>query len=368
MKNRYRIGHCRLLLALPLLTLMLLSCSWKQPIFVSHSDAKLTYLGRVKQNTGATIIYWPGTSVQMNFEGTEVKALMTDETGANYFNVIIDNTSIIKFKPDTIRQLYTLVSQLKPGRHSIQLFKLTEGTMGSTQFYGFQVTDGNAKILTPAPPHKRKIEFYGNSITSGYSVEDITGDSGEGRYFNNYLSYAAITARHYDADYHCISKSGIGLMVSWFPVIMPEMYDRLDPEDPYSKWNFNKYKSDVVVINLLQNDSWLVNMPTHAQFKARFGTTPPDENYITNAYKTFIQSIREKYPDAAIICALGSMDAIREGSPWPGYIEKAVSSLHDARIYTHFFPYTSAKGHPKVKEHQAMAESLIRFIDAHVRW
>jgi hypothetical protein len=38
-----------------------------------------------------------------------------------------------------------------------------------------------------------------------------------------------------------------------------------------------------------------------------------------------------------LFALLGAMDATKEGSPWPGYIEKAVAGLHDKGIYTHFF-------------------------------
>ncbi len=78
-------------------------------------------------------------------------------------------------------------------------------------------------------------------------------------------------ARHYDAEYHCTCKSGIGITISWFPVIMPEIYDLLNPEDPQSIWDFSLYQPDVVVINLMQNDSWLVNLPDHEEFQVRFG-------------------------------------------------------------------------------------------------
>ena len=88
---------------------------------------------------------------------------------------------------------------------------------------------------------KRKIEFYGDSITAGYAVEDTTGkDSPDSTYTNNYLSYASITARHFDAEYSFIIKSGIGVTISWFPIIMPEIYDLTDPQDPQSKWDFSK--------------------------------------------------------------------------------------------------------------------------------
>jgi hypothetical protein len=200
-------------------------------------------------------------------------------------------------------------------------------------------------------------------------VEDTTGkDRGTAPYENAYIAYASLTARHFDAAYNCTVKSGIGITISWFPLIMPEMYDRLDPEDPNSKWDFSKFRPDLVVINLFQNDAWLTNMPTHDQFKARFGTTPPTPEFIINAYKNFVKQVRTKYPNAHIICMLGNMDATKEGAPWPGYIQKAVDQQKDKKIYTLFVPYKNTNGHPSRSEQKTLADSLIRFIDTHIHW
>lgn len=80
---------------------------------------------------------------------------------------------------------------------------------------------------------KRKIEFYGNAITAGIVVEALSGkDSPDSTNTNNYLSYAAITAQHFNAKHQCIYKSKIGATVHWFPFIMPKMYDRIFPENP----------------------------------------------------------------------------------------------------------------------------------------
>jgi hypothetical protein len=80
-----------------------------------------------------------------------------------------------------------------------------------------------------------------------------------------------------------------------------------------------------------------------------------------------VQTIREKYPDASIICALGSMDATREGSAWPRYIEQAVKILNDKKMYTYFFPYKGTDGHPRVSDQKNMADQLIQFIDTHIQ-
>lgn len=65
---------------------------------------------------------------------------------------------------------------------------------------------------------------------------------------------------------------------------------------------------------------------------------------------------------------LGNMDITKEGSPWPGYVQKAVSQLHDKKIFTYFAPYKDTYGHPKIKEQVTLADGLIKFIDEHIKW
>jgi hypothetical protein len=62
------------------------------------------------------------------------------------------------------------------------------------------------------------------------------------------------------------------------------------------------------------------------------------------------------------------MDATQAGAPWPAYITKAAQALNDAKIYTLFFPYKNTGGHPDIREQNAMAQSLIDFIDKNIKW
>ena len=345
------------------------ACSTKQTLLVDYSNSQIVYSGRVdSSNVTGVGLYWSGTSIKFNFEGESISALIEDEEGDNYYNVIIDNDSPFIVRPDTTKRYYLLASKLPKGKHTVEIFKRTEWDRGKTSFYGFQI-NGDAKLLPKPPSYKRKIEFYGNSITAGYAVEDLSGkDSPDSTYTNNYLSYAAITARYFNTDYHFICKSGIGITVSWFPLIMPEMYDRLNPTDPNSKWDFSLYNPDIVVINLLQNDSWIVNMPDSDEFKMRFGDETPDDAYIINAYQQFVANIRNHYPKANIICSLGSMDAAKEGSKWIDYIETVVANLDDKTIYTHIMPYIEALAHPSIKDQEEMSKNLIRFIEENIDW
>ena len=341
-----------------------------QSVFKSNHQ-NINYEGRVNINPDSTSIYWPGTSINLHFNGTNsIKAKLKSTLEDAYFYVIIDDSiyNKIEVKKDEPARFYTLATNLSTTNHRLTLTKLSNST-SANQFYGFEL-NSKAEILKPNKLPKRKIEFYGNSITAGHGVDTPTGlaDSGEPKHFNNYFTYAALTARYFNSQYVSTSRSGIGVTVSWFPEIMPETYDRINPLDSKSKWDFKKYQPDVIVINLLQNDSWIVNQPNNPQFKARFGTQKPTDDFIINAYQDMISNIRKNNPKATIICALGNMDATKEGSKWPEIVKSAIKRLNDDKIYQIVFPYKKTVGHPKRDEQAAMAKQLISFIEEHVKW
>ena len=353
---------------LRLVILLLFAQSSHAQALIKGNDPYIHYMGRVAVRGDSAEITWPGSSATINFTGTGIKAWLGSETHTNYYKVIVDGKVLQDILLDSVKQLYTLVSGLPAKKHSLQLFKRTEWIFGKTWLYGFE-PDSNTFIEKAPSTKKRKIEFYGNSITCGYAVLDTTGqDRGTAPFEDNYLSYAAITARQFDAEYSCIARSGIGVLISWFPQIMPEMFDLLDASDANSKWDFSNYRPNVVVINLFQNDSWLMVQPEHAEFKHRFDSTAPSAEKIIGAYESFVKGIRNKYPKAYIICALGSMDATKEGSAWPGYVSSAVKNIGDKKITTVFFPYKNTPGHPSKHEQQVMAVNLIQYIENNVRW
>jgi hypothetical protein len=345
-----------------------LHCSGQ--LAVKPGNKKITYIGRVAIKEDSAVFYWPGTSATLNFSGTGIKATMKSIREWGYFYAIVDNdaSKAFKFGSDSSKKTISLASGLPYGKHTVQLYKLSNNTSANI-FYGFEI-EGKAKVRKASKKPERTIEFYGNSITAGHGVDVKEGqrDSGAPEFYNNYYTYAALVTRYFKARGSFIARGGIGIMISWFPEIMPEVYDRLDPFDSTSKWDFSRYTPDVVVINLFQNDYWLTENPRHEQFKRRFGTTKPTEDFIIKSYQDFVSGIRSKYPEAYIICALGNMNATEQGSKWPGYIEQAIAVLADRKIHSVFFPYKKTGGHPNKKEQWEMADQLIRFIDKTVIW
>lgn len=336
---------------------------------ISAGDKKLQYTGRVDfTHLEAPQISWPGTSIAGNFTGQYLAVILDDQLGKNYFNVFIDND----FKRPIILQAekgekkYVIAANLAPGKHSFLFTKRTEGEEGATTLKGFELAD-DGKLLEPPARLKRKIEFFGDSITSGMGNEST--DDGPDHLLkdkNNFMAYDAITARKLNAELHVTSQSGIGILISWFPFVMPQFYDQLSAVgDNDSQWDFSSWTPDVVVINLYQNDSWLTDRDH------KMNPNPTDEQRI-QAYVDFVKTIRGKYPSAFIICALGSMDATKAGSKWPGYISIAVTRIKqensNEKMDTLFFEFTGYGAHPRVKQHQANADKLTAFIKQKMNW
>ena len=333
---------------------------------IKPDNPLLRYTGRVDfSKKNAPVITWPGTSIQAAFSGTTLQLTLDDEFGNNYFNVIVDNEVyhpyVLKAKQG--EHSYLVSSALNDGLHHLELVKRTEGEEGATTFKGIHITGS----LHPLPSRPiRRIEIYGDSITSGMGNEaadnardDLASEK------NNYWAYGSIAARELNAELHTISQSGIGVMVSWFPFTMPQFYDQLNAVgNNDSSWNFTAWVPDLVVINLLQNDSWLIDNEKKLQ-------PPPNDQQRIQAYVDFVRLIRLKYPKAQIICALGSMDATAKPK-WPNYIRQAVTQMQtqfdDKRLHTVFFDFTGYGQHPRVAQHKANAKKLVNEARKIMKW
>ena len=358
------------LLQLGLIATLSLADSLEKTIVASNK--MFQYTGRIDfSDANAPFLSWPASSVKARFTGSSLAIILDDQKGENYFNVIIDGNSDYPFVIDCEpgEHTYVVSTSLDNGPHTVEIFKRTEGQEGGTVFKGI-VLDADAKLLqAPARP-VRRIEFYGDSVTSGMGNEAADNASDFlASDKNNYLAYGSFVARNLNAEHHSISQSSIGIMISWIEDIdftMPEFYDQVSAVgDNDTEWDFSLWTPDVVVINLLQNDSWLIDR------EKRLLPMPTEQARI-QAYMDFLSLIRKQYPHALFICALGSMDATRQGSRWPGYISQAVERRKQqnpsAKIETLFFDFTGYKPHPRVHQHKVNADKLTAFIKQKMGW
>jgi hypothetical protein len=349
-----------------ILLLALIGGNVQALVTIDADDPNIQYTGRINHaDPKAPVMWLPGSYIIANFEGASINVSFNDFNGNgvttqdgyaynNYFYVIIDDGAPSLISLTAGSATYAVASGLSDTVHKIQLFKRTEGNTGEVAFEGFELENGKSLVAPPVRP-SRRIEYFGDSITAGHSVQFLPGDvgnSGKAPFQDNYYTYAAVTARNLDAEYHCIAISGIGLYVDtwWSGGNMFNYYDR---ELNTTTWDFNRWTPQIVVINLGQNDYW----GSYTQAGAE------------QAYVDFAQILRGHYPDAHIILALGSMTATEPVSPWPTYLQNAVDELNttygDAKVYSLIFPY-SGNAHPDIARHAVMATQLTEFINTSI--
>src|ERR1700730_499283 len=59
------------------------------------NNSYIQYQGRIgMDNPGIAEIYWPGSSIKIRFKGTGIKAILKDQRGNNYYNIIVDDDSV----------------------------------------------------------------------------------------------------------------------------------------------------------------------------------------------------------------------------------------------------------------------------------
>ena len=313
------------------------------PVEIAPDDPALHYTGRIPVTASGASMYWPGSSVSFFTDAPAVTAHLSDPLGGNYLAVVVDGGEPVVVGGVKGASSVVVAEGLTGADHHIELFKRTEGWEEAIVFEGLTLPMGGSIEAVPEPT--LRMEFYGDSITSGYSV-DCTCDDGAAIYKNHYETYAAITARTLGAEHHSISLSGVGITQSWWEGTMLDYWDSVGLDD--GAWDFADWPADIVVINLGQNDYWI---GAGAELEW--------------AYVGFIGQIREVHEDAAIFLVLGSMDATASGSPLPDYVRGAVETMNergDERVFSHIFPYV-AGGHPVASVQADMATQLVAVIE-----
>lgn len=209
---------------------------------------------------------------------------------------------------------------LLPGEHSICLFRnMTPGIAKKIKFYrevqGMS-DDANCCIainslkadgeFLPVPEHKYKIEFIGDSITSGEGTYGALEDSDWIPMYMSYShDYTKMVTDSMNADYHILSQGGWGVYISWDSNLehnLPGVYERVCGlscgEDnitlgAHDAYDF-EWQPDAIVVNLGTNDSTGTKESGN-----RAGIKP--------AVIQFLKMLREHNPKAHIVWVYGML-------------------------------------------------------------
>ena len=325
------------------------------------------------KETGAVTFGASGVTFYIRFKGSQLKAVMGDQlrgsSNYNWFTVKVDEREPIRFRTRQGKRTYTLADSLDPGAHRVVLSKATEGQNGWNSLIEFKA----GELLKADSLPERKIEFIGNSITSGYGLDTQAIPCSVGTWFDQHhawYAYGPLLARRLDAQWMLSSVSGIGMHRNWDSPepVMPDVYQGIymDYKDTTSQWHFDRYTPDLVVIALGTND-----------FSDGDGDQPRPEldgKAFVEQYTTFTSRVRRNYPRAEILLANSPLLNSAKNSKLSSYLERVIENRKDeGDNKLHLFRFRDrypegCDGHPGKQAHKVMTDSLEPHIRTIMGW
>ena len=351
----------------------MLGCSAEKQVLtetdVPASDARIQYVGRVNFTNPESPLYtYPGVQIIAGFEGTSIR--MKAKPKSAFYMAQIDELE--PFKVDYLNHADTvmlLAEGLPEGKHVVKLMNIIEGYELRPEFYGF-ILDPGKELTNPPTLPQRKIEFVGNSITCGYGIEATVGTASFSYDTeNHYLSFAALTARALEAQHLVVARSGIGIFRNYNgpydgkpETAMPALYDYTNFGDLSEVWDFSRYTPDLVCVNLGTNDT---SAGRYNKVKLR------------EAYASFLQHLRARYPNAKIVMLSGCMltgQRMQDVEDAQNAVVAEANRRGDKQVYRFSFPPQDgslgygANYHPSIKQQEKMANELIPFLRELMGW
>ncbi len=347
---------------------------------IELNERNLKLLGRTLPCENGLLMSLSGTGVEFDYTGCGLDitlkagaASSVPDNDANYARiaVYVDGLRVIDTQLSVPETTLHIAESDTAHTSRIRLIKLSEAAMSLV--YVDRIEIGDEESVNPVPVSDHKIEFIGDSITCGYGVDDEdplhpfkTATEDVTR------AYAYKTAMQLGADYSMFSASGYGIISGYTddpdkrnePELIPPYYESMGlshdslpgmPDTQDIKWDFNRFRPDVVVINLGTNDDSFCQDDDVKQ-----------EEY-TERYSKFLKVVRSRNLDAQIFCILGLMgDRL-----YPcvcDAVSRYVDETGDMRIGTvHLTEQDAEAGyvsdyHPLESAHAKAAEELIRAI------
>ncbi|WP_366292243.1 SGNH/GDSL hydrolase family protein [Paenibacillus sp. AN1007] len=348
--------------------------------------------GRTTEDRSPLTLFWTGSAVELNVQGSElwVEVESSYDQLEPWISVIINGVPVSRqmlvrgrfwicifrgMNPDAVKNVRII--------KDVQAMSVDPGC--SLQFHAVK-TNGT---FLPVEEKRLKIEFIGDSITSGEgAIGAKTEEDWVPMWFSALHNYTFMTAEALHAEYRVISQSGWGVLSSWDNNPrgnIPEYYEQvcgllqgeqnkqLGALEPHE---FSSWQPDVIVVNLGSNDDGAFHSPawtdplTGQVYKQRLNEdgTYHEEDLakFEQASVQFLIQLRKNNPQAYIVWAYGMLGA----SMLPAIYRAAdtyKSQTADHRVSIVQLPNTTletigARTHPGDLSHRRAADVLTEWI------
>lgn len=328
--------------------------------------------GRTTDCLEPLTLFWTAGGFEVNVKAAELWVEIEADYGEQepWFSVLIQGAPITRQMAVRGRHKICLFRSRNPEEIKHVTFVKDSQAMHDDEKCCLQIhalfTDGE---FYPVREHPYKLEFIGDSITSG---EGVFGAKEEQDWaamlFSGVYNYAAMTAEKLDADFRICSQSGWGLFAGWdgnMAHTMPDGYEKicgvLTGERNHllgalEDYDFTRWQPDAVIINLGTNDGSAFESGSFAHERSEF----------EDAGVAFLKKIRHYNPKAAIIWGYGMLGNVMKESILRA-IDRYRQQTKDEKVSYLELPETTsetigAREHPGVLNHQLAAETLSEFL------
>lgn len=330
------------------------------------------------RGAGVLPLFWAGSGVELCFTGEELHLVLEADFQRlePWIAVEVNGAPWIRMPMARgINDVCVLRGMTAGGVKRVRLFKETQpmDSDSAHRLFMRSVCWQGGEFLPP-PRRSRRLEFVGDSLTSG---EGVLGAREETDWipalFSASRTWARLTADALDADWRTVSQSGWGIRSGWdndprhaLPawyerVCGPAMGDGNAAMGSQRPNDFSSWQPDAVIVNLGTNDAGAMgNPPWIAPDGARFRQEPTAKGMALaeDAALAFLRQLRRCNPRARLVWAYGMLgDALRPA------LEGAVERFRREDPWVYYLPLTGATGetmgsrqHPGPLCHQAAAE------------
>ena len=352
--------------------------------------------GRTDETQYPLPLFFNGSGIEVNVTGSEL-----------WIDIDVDYDMHEPWIFTRLNNSFMSRQMLMSGSYSLCLFRImSPDTVKNMKFFrelqamseddschilirGFR-TDG---FFLPVSNKKYKLEFIGDSITSGEGTYGAKEDTDWlAMYMGVSRNYALMVSDALDAEFRLVSQGGWGVLCGWDNDPrhnIPSRYEKicglaggkmnesLGASKPY---RFESWKPDAIIVNLGTNDASAFNQPewtnpetgeTFKQHKNPDGSFDPDDlNRFKQAVIDFLTMLRRNNPDSHIVWVYGML-----GYDLTLAITDAMNSYKNATkdnnvAFLHL-PNTTdetvgSHAHPGEKSHARAAKVLTEYLKAYL--
>ena len=241
-----------------------------QTIPVTPDTINLRLLGRMDRMQTPLCLDWTGSGLEVQYKGSDIWAELEapESTPIFYMIVLSDGCPVCRFPVEPGKRFYPLILGMDAEKErTVTLMKETQcmpdAPAGTVRLHSLRF-EGE---LLPVKPYDLRIEFIGDSLTSGEgSLAPAGNEEWITPWFSARANYSWYACDMLNAERRVISQSGYGAVWNWqheedrnmtdgYELIAGVMHGpEAEARGCRKPYDFAAWPADVVCIRLLSND------------------------------------------------------------------------------------------------------------------